>query len=133
LLGKAFNRIFPSSKAEVNYTMFSRSREVMSSTLRRDIYRLHAPGFLIDKVEPPVPDPLAAVQYSCVHWVDHLLDCDREDTTNDLKDGGSVHQFLRTSYIYWPEALSLTKNLPDGIVMIMKLENWLKVSYAAFF
>jgi hypothetical protein len=133
LLRKAFDRIFPSSKAEVNYTMFSRSREVMSRTLRRDIYRLHAPGFPINKVEPPVPDPLAAVQYSCVHWVDHLLDCDREDTTNDLKDSGSVYQFLRTSYIYWLEALSLMKSLPDGIVMIMKLENWLEVSYAAFF
>jgi hypothetical protein len=25
------------------------------------------------------------------------------------------------------------KSLPDGIVMIMKLENWLQVSYATFF
>jgi hypothetical protein len=86
---------------------------------------LHAPGFPIKKVEPPVSDPLAIVQYSCLYWDDHLLDCDREDTTNDLKDGGSVHQFLRTIYIYWLEALSLMKSLPDSIVMIMKLEIWL--------
>jgi hypothetical protein len=133
LLGKAFDRAFPSGKAEVNYTMFSRSREVMSRTLRRDIYGLHAPGFPIEKVKPPVPDPLAVAQYSCLYWVDHLLDCNRDDTTNDLKDGGSVHQFLRTSYIYWLEALSIIKSLPDGIVIIIKLENWLQVSYAAFF
>jgi hypothetical protein len=133
LLGKAFHRVFPSDKAEVNYTMFSKSREVISRTLRRDIYALYDPGCPIEKVEPLIPDPLAAAQYSCLYWVDHLLDCDREDTTNDVKDGGSVHQFLRTSYIYWLEALSLMKSLSDGIVMIIKLENWLQVSYAIFF
>lgn len=58
LLGKAFDRIFPLGKAEVNYTIFSKSYKVMSRTLQRDIYILHAPGFLIDKVEPPIPDPL---------------------------------------------------------------------------
>ncbi|PMD55345.1 beta transducin-like protein HET-D2Y [Hyaloscypha bicolor E] len=126
LFGKAFHRVFPSGKAEVNYRMFSRSREVISRTLRRDIYGLHAPGFPIEKVEPPVLDPLAAVQYSCLYWVDHLLDCDREDTTNDLQDGGTVCQFLRTSYIYWLEALSLMQSLSDGIVMIIKLEIWLQ-------
>jgi hypothetical protein len=132
LLGKALDRIFPSSKAEVNYTMFSRSREVMSRTLQHDIYTLHALGFPINKVEPPVPDPLAVAQCSCLYGVDHLLHCDREDTINDLKDGGSVHQFLSTSYIYWLEALSLMKNLPDSIVMILKLENQLQVSYTNF-
>jgi hypothetical protein len=33
LLGKAFDSIFPSGKAGVNYTMFSRSRKVLSRTL----------------------------------------------------------------------------------------------------
>lgn len=62
-----------------------------SKTFRRDIYGLRAPGFLIEMVEPPVPDPLAVAQYSCLYWVDHLLNCDKGYTTNDLKDGGSVH------------------------------------------
>jgi hypothetical protein len=133
LLEKAFDRVFPSGKAKVNYTMFSRSLEVMSRTLRRDIYGLYAPGLLTEKVKPPLPDPLAAAQYSCLYWIDHLLDCDRGRTTNDLEDGGTVYQFFRTSYLYWLEALSLMKSLPDGIVVIMKLENWLQVSYTVFF
>jgi hypothetical protein len=133
LLKKAFNRLFPSGKAEVNYTMFSRSQEVMSRTLRRDIYGLYAPGLQTEKVKPPLPDPLAAAQYSCLYWVDHLLDCDRGRTANDLEDGGTVYQFFRTSYLYWLEALSLMKSLPDAIVVIMKLENWLQVSYTVFF
>jgi hypothetical protein len=129
LLERAFDRVFPSGKADVVYTMFSTSLEVMSKTLRRDIYRLRAPGFPIEMVEPPVPDPLAVAQYSCLYWVDHLLDCNRGHTTNDLKDGGSVHQFLKTSFIFWLEAHSLMKSLPDGIVMIMKLESRIKVSH----
>jgi NACHT domain len=133
LLERAFDRIFPSGKADIVYTMFSRSLEVMSKTFRRDMYGLHTPGFPIEKVEPPIPDPLAVAQYSCLYWVDHLLDCDKGDTISDLEDGGSVHQFLSRSYLYWLEALSLIKSLPDGIVMIIKLENWLQVSYAAFF
>jgi hypothetical protein len=123
LLGSAFDRVFPSGKADVIYTMFSRSLKVMSKTLRRDIYGLRAPGFQIEMVKPPVPDPLAAAQYSCLYWVDHLLDCDKGHTTNDLIDSGSVHQFLRTSYIFWLEALSLLKSVSEGIVIIKKLED----------
>jgi hypothetical protein len=41
--------------------MFSRSLKVISKTFRRDIYSLYAPRFLIKKVEPPIPDPLAIV------------------------------------------------------------------------
>jgi hypothetical protein len=133
LLERAFERVFPSGKADVDYTIFSRSLEVMSKTFRRDIYKLRAPGFPIEMVEPPVPDPLAVAQYSCLYWVDHLLDCHRGYTTKDLKDGGSVHQFLKTSYIFWLEAHSLMKSLPDGIVMIIKLENMIKVSHIVIF
>ncbi|KAH6703070.1 hypothetical protein BKA61DRAFT_528255 [Leptodontidium sp. MPI-SDFR-AT-0119] len=131
LLERAFDRVFTSGKANKNYTMFSKSLDIMSKALRRDIYGLCAPGFPIEMVKPPVPDSLAAVQYSCLYWVDHLLNCDRGLTTIDLIDGGSVYQFLRTNYMFWLEALSLMKSLPDGIVMIMKLENLIKVSHIA--
>ena len=64
LLRKAYNEVFPSGIIEVNYTIFSRSLEVMSRTLRRDIYELHAPRLPIDKVKQPDPDPLSAASYS---------------------------------------------------------------------
>jgi hypothetical protein len=80
-------------------------------------------------VEPPVPDPLAAAQYLCLYWVDHLLDCDRGHTNKDVINGGSVHRFLRTSFVFWLEALSLLKSLPDSVGIIIKLENWIKVSH----
>ena len=63
-----------------------------------------------------------------------MIDCNvRGNTGNDVKDSNSVYNFLSTSYLYWLEALSLVKGLPDGIVMIIKLENWLQVSYTTPF
>jgi hypothetical protein len=134
LLKRESDDIFPSGVKDVHYTIFSRSLQVMSKTLKRDIYNLSTPGISIDEVKQPDPDPLAAAQYSCVYWGDHLISCDvRGNTIYDVKDGGSVYSFLSTSYLYWLEALSLMRSLPDGIIVIMKLENWLNVSYAAFF
>jgi hypothetical protein len=131
LLKEASNDIFPCGIEDVNHTIFSRSLQVMSKTLRRDVYSLRAPGFSIDQVKQPDPDPLAAARYSCLYWVDYLLDCDaRGNTSSDLKDGGSVDKFLCQSYLYWLEALSLMKSLSSGVVMIRKLENWLEVKFS---
>ncbi|KAH6724958.1 hypothetical protein BKA61DRAFT_537037 [Leptodontidium sp. MPI-SDFR-AT-0119] len=46
----------------VHNSIFSRSLQLMSMTLRRDIYNLRAPGISIDQVKPPDPDPLAAIR-----------------------------------------------------------------------
>ena len=116
LLAKAFNEIFPSGKEETHHDIFLRSLKVMSRTLRRDVYSLNSPGFSISELSQPNPDPLAAARYSCLNWVDHLIDC-------DIRDSDSVYIFLRKSYLYWLEALSLMQSLSEGIVMIMKLEN----------
>jgi hypothetical protein len=133
LLKEASNDIFPLRAEDVHYTMFSKSLQVMSKTLKRDIYSLNAPGTSIDQVKKPDPDPLAAAWYSCLYWVDHLIDCHiRVNTINDLKDSGSVNNFLRKSYLYWLEALSIMKSLSDGIVMIIKLEN-IQVSFSMLF
>ena len=74
LVKEASKGIFPSSIADIHYTIFSQSMLAMSKILRCDIYSLRAPGISIDQVKQPDPDPLAAIRYSCLHWVDHLLD-----------------------------------------------------------
>jgi hypothetical protein len=131
LLKEASNNVFPSTIQDINHTIFSRSLQVMSRTLQRDVYNLGTPGFSIDEVQQPDPDPLAAARYSCLYWIDHLLNCEtRENTSSDLKDGGSVDKFLSQSYLYWLEALSLMRSLSSGVVMIGKLENWLKVKFS---
>lgn len=90
--------------ADVHYSIFLGSLRAMSETLRRNMYGLPSPGFPIDHVQQSKPDPLDAVRYSCVYWVDHLHNGDHtRNATNDLQDGGSVDRFLRLSYLYWLE------------------------------
>lgn len=83
LLEKTFNKIFPSGIEDVHYTIFSRSLQLMSRTLRRDIYGLGAPGFPIDQVTQSNLDLLATVRYSCVYWINYMWDCDPSKNANE--------------------------------------------------
>jgi len=132
LSADASHDIFLCGVGDVHHTIFSRSLEVMSKTLRRDIYGLCAPGFPIDQVEQPDPDPLAAAEYSCVYWVDHLCDWDSSKSAkhgDDLQDGGVVDKFLRQKYLYWLEGLSLRRSISEGVLSMAKLEGLLQVSF----
>ena len=129
LVEKAHSEIYPSGVESAHYTIFLRSLQAMSKKIRRDIYGLDALGFPIDQVKQPDPDPLSSVRYSCVYWIDHLLDCDpTRKAINDLQDDGPVDKFLRQRYLYWLEALSLCRSMSEGVVSIAKLEAFLQVN-----
>ncbi|WYZ44541.1 hypothetical protein EsH8_VII_000977 [Colletotrichum jinshuiense] len=114
--------VFPSGLALGHSTIALRSIEVLSRTLHRDIYSLRAPGFPIDRVRPPDPDPLLPARYSCVYWVSHLADpAGQEACRRGLKDSGPAHAFLKKHYLYWLEALSLLGSISAGILQITKL------------
>jgi hypothetical protein len=126
LLTEAYNELFPFGMGETHYMIFSRSLEILSKTLRRDIYSLNALGYPIEQVEDPDLDPLAASRYSCIYWVDHLCRADTKSSARHrlhLQDGGTIHEFLKKNYLYWLESLSLCKSIPKGIVSMAKLEN----------
>ncbi|EXL65105.1 hypothetical protein FOPG_18657 [Fusarium oxysporum f. sp. conglutinans race 2 54008] len=121
--------VFSAGDGKVHYSAFSRSLQIMSETLRRDMYDLRHPGTSIDNVSQPEPDPLASARYSCIYWVDHLSDAISHRTSmpiNDLQDDGRVHQFLSKKFLYWLEALSLLGGITDGVVATTKLEALLK-------
>jgi hypothetical protein len=82
LFTNVFNEIFPSGIGGAHYVIFSRSLQAMSRTLRRDIYSLRALGYPIERVIQPDPDPLAALRYSCIYWVDHLCDWNANSCVN---------------------------------------------------
>ncbi|PVH68540.1 hypothetical protein DL98DRAFT_599436 [Cadophora sp. DSE1049] len=116
--------IFPSRIEDVHYNLFSRSLSAMSNTLRRDVYGLRVPGITIDQVKQPDPDSLITIRYSCLYWVNHLLQCQMRGTIiKDLNDGGLIYSFFCRYFLYWLEALSLLKSVSEGIIMIRKLEN----------
>ncbi|KAL2134278.1 hypothetical protein VTI74DRAFT_535 [Chaetomium olivicolor] len=125
---EAFDWIFPLGMEDVNYIIFSRSLNAMSTILRRDMYGLNAPGFPIDDVRVPDPDPLATVRHSCVYWVDHLYDSFSGPGTNRdnfLQNDGVIYAFLKTKFLYWLEALSLLRAMSEGVIAIRQLEGLL--------
>jgi hypothetical protein len=124
--------IFPSGQKDIHYTVFSHSLHAMAKTLKVNIYTLLYPGSLINEIETPDPDPLAAVRYSCTHWITHLCEGISHNSNiayrDDLSDTGAVSLFLHKHFLHWLEALSLLHNISNGVIFITRLENLLKVS-----
>ncbi|KAH7187803.1 hypothetical protein DER44DRAFT_736509 [Fusarium oxysporum] len=132
LLNKASDQILPPGAAHQHHAIFSRSLEALSETLKRDVYKLDAPGFPIDQVSPPDPDPLASIRYPCVFWVDHLHDSEPRAKMGDksLQDVGIVHEFFRNKYLYWLESLNLLRSMSKGVMAVQKLEALVKTKEA---
>ncbi|CAG7915452.1 unnamed protein product [Penicillium olsonii] len=113
--------------------VFSRSLEAMSKTLRRDIFQIKLPGFPVEKVIPPSPNPLAAAQYACVYWVDHLHHSGCHKKRNlDIDERGCIGDFLQNKYLHWLEALSILGRISQGIAAMLKLEGLLQVSNCSY-
>ena len=126
---EAFNWAFPLGIEDVNHIIFLRSLIALSTVLRRDMYNLKAPGFPIDKVQAPSSDPLATVRYSCVFWVDHLRDSTSDKDAPQHNALDAIQTFVERRYLYWLEALSLLKVMPEGIVAITQLNSLLVCLY----
>lgn len=124
--------IFSSGHGEVHYTILFHSLRAMTLMLKENIYTLPHPGSHIDEIETPDPDPLAAIRYSCAHWIDHLCNGISDNSTpkhqDCLDDAGPVFVFLRAHFLHWVEALSLLQKISDNVSSLKKLEILLKVS-----
>ncbi|KAF1934479.1 hypothetical protein EJ02DRAFT_214240, partial [Clathrospora elynae] len=124
LFAKAFNDVFPDGTECVHQEVFVNSLAILHKTLHRNMYSLEAPGFHIDNVKTPNPDPLSVSRYPCIYWIDHLHDTKPKSCANSVSDPqavGVVAEFLRKKYLYWLEGLSLCKSLGRGVVSIAKL------------
>ncbi|KAF7514864.1 hypothetical protein G7054_g14934 [Neopestalotiopsis clavispora] len=127
LLEKATNEIICSGVEHQHLKISTDSLVLLGKTLRRDIYDLRNPGYPIDKVTIPSPDPLISIRYSCVYWVDHLEDAGIAINPGINKKSliTSTSTFLKTSYLRWLEALSLMHSIPEGVKAMQKLERFL--------
>ncbi|KAL7798166.1 hypothetical protein V8C37DRAFT_247410 [Trichoderma ceciliae] len=122
--------IFKSEIGDQHYTVLSRSLNILSRTLRRDMYNLRHPGALIED-QPPSQgqDVLGPVRYSCVFWAHHLKaanDSEKQRYESSLQDEGIVHCFLKEKLLNWLEALSLIKRMPDAARTVRILERLVK-------
>ncbi|KAM7195031.1 Heterokaryon incompatibility protein (HET) domain containing protein [Rhypophila sp. PSN 637] len=129
---EAFGWVFPLGMDNVNHIIFSRSLIAMSAVLRRDMYGLQALGFPINEIQTPSPDPLAAVRYSCVFWVDYLRDSISKKDMLQRNILDTIQIFLEKNYLYWLETLSLLRAMPEGVIAITQLNGLLPADKTCF-
>ncbi|KAM0247351.1 hypothetical protein ACHAQJ_009885 [Trichoderma viride] len=128
LSGEAAFALFPLGPANVHGVIFSRSLQAMSAILQRNIYNAYPPGIPINEIKALDLDPLDAIRYSCVHWVDHFCDMHNGRSQSQYQVDHkcqAVFQFLQKYFLYWLEALSLMGGMKDGVLGMEKLENYL--------
>ncbi|KAL7789788.1 quinon protein alcohol dehydrogenase-like superfamily [Trichoderma ceciliae] len=133
MVNNAATSIFPSGIGYQHYKMLVSSLYAMSRTLKHNIYDLKAPGIHVDNIAPPDPDPLTAIAYCCIFWVEHLFrsyQSERSDSEGLLKDDGILHSFLKDKYLCWLESLAILRSLiPQGVDAVYKLKNLIAVYY----
>ena len=84
-------------------------------------------GDLPDRVKENISDTL---QYSCLHWLDHLRlsPANRDQCVLVL---GSLKEFFEGLYgLFWIEVLSIMGMVPIGVPRLRKLLSWVRVSFA---
>ncbi|KAK3339692.1 Pfs, NACHT and WD domain protein [Lasiosphaeria hispida] len=128
-LQKNYNALQSAGFAQGHADISRRSIDAMSTLrrtdgeliLKQDIYDTGDFGFRPKDIEPPNPDPLAPLRYSCQFWVDHLLDGESGDRRKALADDGAVFRFLKERFLRWLECLSLLGELSNGVLAMRKL------------
>ena len=84
---------------------------------------------LPSRVEQNISDPL---QYSCLHWLDHLCfpPANRDQRMLVL---GSLKEFFEGLYpLFWVEVLSIMGMVPIGVPSLRRLISWVGVSTLAY-
>ena len=109
--------------------------KVMSTQLRFNICKLEDSrlanaevGDLACRVKENISD---ALQYSCLHWLDHIC-LPPANLDQCVLVLGSLKKFFEGLYgLFWIEVLSIMGMIPIGIPRLRKLVSWVKVSLAA--
>ncbi|CAI6339961.1 unnamed protein product [Periconia digitata] len=131
LCGGASPEIFPDGEERAHRALLSSSLRILSSgALHRDLYGLRDVGYHLQKLEPPDPDPLAALAYPCSYWIEHFLRSPMKhaDAQDLLME---INKFLRAKCLYWIESLSLLQRVPEGVSSLTKLANFVQAHYRA--
>ena len=116
--------IFPDGEEIEHQAILARSIKAMSQILHKDIYSLLHPGISIEEVKGkcPNPNPLAPIQYACVHWIEHFREA------QNASDNVIISTFLRKHFLHWFEALSILESTSQGVLALSKILSLLEVS-----
>ncbi|RSM14975.1 hypothetical protein CEP52_001015 [Fusarium oligoseptatum] len=120
LLNEGVGHVFPHGVEQPHLQMALRCLEILQSGLKgENIYGLSSYGTLIGEFTRPSPDPLSPLEYSCLHWADHLVQsgaCSKDHVVD------KALCFLRDKFTYWLEALSLLGQLSVAAKAIEGIE-----------
>jgi hypothetical protein len=118
---------FRVDEAESHSILASRCIRIMESDrgLKHDMCAINLPGKLITQIETALIDRHISLElkYACLFWVYHL-----QRSGQPISDEHKAHAFFRVHYLHWLEALSLTKHIPAGVMMLKELKDLLVVS-----
>ncbi|KAI1858298.1 uncharacterized protein JN550_012829 [Neoarthrinium moseri] len=112
--------IFPHGRERKHFSIFEASITALYQQLHRDTCNLREPGVSVNEVPSASLDPLLPLIYSCIFWVDHLID---GGLHGDYRE--SVQRFLEQKYLYWLEALSLIRTT-SSVPALAKLYQYTK-------
>ncbi|CAG8176592.1 unnamed protein product [Penicillium salamii] len=134
LISNHSDAIFNNGSQEAHYEIYSHSLEAMSRNLHRDICELNDPGPI--DVEPSrKSSALIAVEYSCLHWFDHL--CQSSEKSSDFEeefaDEGKLHCFFAMHSLHLLEVLGILREISRGISIIRRLQQNVKVNQSPDF
>ncbi len=92
---------------------------LMAKRLRRDICHARDPGMLATQIDQSeIERQLSpSLRYACCYWAHHVRQAD--DQVQVLR---SVSDFLFEHLLYWLEALSLLRKLPEAVNVLRDLE-----------
>lgn len=102
--------------------IFKRSIAAISK-LPKNIYSLTDYGPRPKDAQPPNPNPLASMRYSCFYWANHLCDTCSANTKDEAQAiiSETLEPFLNNYLLRWIESLSLLGGLLEGLRSIRKL------------
>ncbi len=98
---------------------------LMATSLKQDICGLHVPGIILANITSSQVHKYLhpELQYACLYWIDHL-----QKSNVQLHDSDQVHQFLEVHLLHWLEALACLGKGSEGILAVLSLEAYIKVS-----
>lgn len=109
---------------ETHITLF-RNCMALLAELRQDLCNLRDPGVSVGDIPDPVIQQYvpAHIHYACRYWFHHF-----QLGNPTQEDMDRILRFLEQNFLHWLEALSLIREVSNGVIMVKGLEVTLKVS-----
>lgn len=108
-------REFWIDEAQYHQKLADRCIQLLHQHLRRDICGLKVPGKLRSEVDQQTINAALPpeAKYACQYWVHHL-----KESKYSLRDGGLVHNLLKSHLLHWLEVLGLLGRISEGVGMV---------------